>query len=84
MVGEARDKLVGEGLFRWTERLRGIQGSAAGVTVVLTAQWTLLGLSIRPAEVGTRQIRAESEALVRDAPAFIRGMRKLSGITDSG
>ena len=83
-AGEELEKLLLEALISLPETQREITASSSGVTVVLTTQWTLPGLSILPADVGTLQIKAEKEALVRDAPAFIRGMRKLSGITDSG
>ena len=83
-AGEELEKLLLEALISLPETQREITASSSGVTVVLTAQWTLPGLSILPADVGTLQIKAEKEALVRDAPAFIRGMSKLSGITDSG
>ena len=54
------------------------------MTVEVTAEWALPELSILPADVGILRIEAEKEALIRDAPAFIRGMRKLSEIGESG
>lgn len=61
-----------------------ITATSSGVTVEVTAEWALPGLSILPADVGILRIEAEKEALIRDAPAFIRGMRKLSEIGESG
>ena len=83
-AGEELEKLLLEALISLPEAPREIPAPSPGLRVVLPAQWTLPGLSILPVDVGTLQIKAEKEALVRDAPAFIRGMRKLSGITDSG
>ena len=83
-AGEELEKLLGEALIRFPEIQREIKASSSGVTVELTAEWSLPGLSILPADVGTLQIVAEKEAIIRDAPAFIRGMRKLSGIGGDG
>lgn len=81
---EELEKLLSEALIRLPETQRQITVSASGVTVALTAEWSLPGLSLLPADLGTLQVEAEKKAIIRDAPAFIRGMRRLSGILDSG
>ena len=83
-AGEELEKLLAEALIRLLETQKEITASASGVTVALTAAWSLPGLSILPAEVGTLSVEAEKKALVRDAPAFIRGIRKLAGIGEGG
>ncbi|HJA91604.1 MAG TPA: hypothetical protein H9717_00520 [Candidatus Eisenbergiella merdipullorum] len=83
-AGEELEKLLAEALIRLPEMEQEITASSSGVSVVLKTEWPLPGLSILPADVGTLQIQAEKKALIRDAPAFIRGMRKLSGMADGG
>lgn len=83
-AGEELEKLLSEALIRLPEMQQEITATSSGVTVEVTAEWALPGLSILPADVGILRIEAEKEALIRDAPAFIRGMRKLSEIGESG
>lgn len=83
-AGEELEKLLSEALIRLPEMQQEITATSSGVTVEVTAEWALPGLSILPADAGILRIEAEKEALIRDAPAFIRGMRKLSEIGESG
>ena len=72
-AGEELEKLLSEALIRLPEMQQEITATSSGVTVEVTAEWALPGLSILPADVGILRIEAEKEALIRDAPAFIPG-----------
>ena len=81
---EELEKLLGEALIRLPQLQKEISAASSGVTVTLRTEWPLPGLGVLPAELGKLQIEASKEALVRDAPAFIRGMRKLAQIGEGG
>ena len=83
-AAEELEKLLSEALIQLPDMQREITASSSGVTVVLTTQWTLPGLSVLPVRMRTLQIEAKKEAGVRDAPAFIRELRRLSRIGDGG
>ena len=81
---EELEKLLAEALIRLPETQKEIEASSFRVTVTLKTEWPLPGLAVLPADLGSLQIEASKEALVRDAPAFIRGMRKLARIGEGG
>lgn len=81
---EELEKLLAEALIRLPETQKEIEASSFRVTVTLKTEWPLPGLAVLPADLGSLQIEASKEALVGDAPAFIRGMRKLARIGEGG
>ena len=81
---EELEKLLQEAFISLPETEREIAASSSGVTVTLMAEWTVPGLAVLPADVGGLRIEASKEALIRDAPAFIRGARKLASIGEGG
>lgn len=83
-AGEELEKLFSEALIQLPETEKEIRVSASKVVVAVKTEWVLPGMAAFPADVGTLQIKAEKEALIRDAPAFIRGMRKLSEAGNGG
>lgn len=81
---EELEKLLQEAFISLPETEREIAASSSGVTVTLMTEWTVPGLAVLPADVGGLRIEASKEALIRDAPAFIRGARKLASIGEGG